>query len=41
MSVWSENPEFFDEWLETEALEGRFGTNLKELARSGNFSGWE
>lgn len=39
MSVWSESPEWFDEWLEQQALDGRFGPEEQKLAEDGNFNG--
>ena len=41
MSIWSEDPEWFDEWLEQRALEGRFGDEIREIAEAGNFAAWE
>ena len=37
MSVWSENPEWFDKWLTVRAAEGRFGPELQDLAEVGDF----
>jgi hypothetical protein len=32
MSIWSDNPEWFDEWLEKKALSGDFGADLQSKA---------
>ncbi len=37
MSIWSDDPEWFDEWLERKALEGDFGPELQKKAEDGNF----
>jgi hypothetical protein len=36
--LWANNPEFFDEWLEGEALKGRFGTEKQRQAEEGIFN---
>ena len=46
MSVWSENPDWFDEWLEQQAADGRFddtkyGAEIKGLVELGDFCGSE
>ena len=41
MSLWDENPEWFDEWLEQRALEGEFGEELKQQAQAGEFVAYE
>ena len=37
MSIWRENPEWFDEWLEERALAGEFGEQLQQQAEAGDF----
>ena len=41
MNMWSENPEWFDAWLEEQAARGRFGPRLQRLAEDGDFAGYE
>lgn len=46
MSIWSDNPEWFDEWLERQAADGRFddtphGPEIKRLIEEGDFCGWQ
>lgn len=46
MSIWSENPEAFDSWLEEQAERGRFdntpyGPEIKRLLAAGDFCAWE
>ncbi len=41
MSIWRHNPEWFDDWLEQQALDGRFGKELQEQAEAGAFLGYE
>ena len=41
MSLWSENIEWFEEWLEQRALEGEFGEALKQQAEAGEFVAYE
>jgi hypothetical protein len=36
--LWANNPEFFDGWLEQEALNGRFGPEKQEQAEAGEFN---
>lgn len=38
MSLWSDNPEWFDWWLEDQALKGRFGEEKKAQAEAGEFN---
>ena len=45
MSIWSENPEWFDQWLEEQAADGRFddtefGPEIKRVLSLGDFCGW-
>jgi hypothetical protein len=40
MSVWGDNPEWFDEWLEKRALEGRFGLEVQARAEAGDFEAY-
>jgi len=35
MSVWADNPEWFDEWVEKQALKGRFGPAKQAEAEAG------
>ncbi len=37
MSIWSDDPEFFDEWIEKQALNGRFGPEAQKQAEDGDF----
>jgi len=39
--LWSHNPEFFDEWLTTQALNGRFGDVAKHQAEEGEFEAYQ
>jgi hypothetical protein len=41
MSIWSDNPEWFDEWIETEAMDGRFGEELRKKVENGDLVGYE
>ena len=41
MSIWRENPEWFDEWLEQRALAGQFGKQLQQQAEAGDFVAYE
>jgi hypothetical protein len=41
MSIWSDDPEWFDEWLEKQALKGRFGPRFQFEAEQGNFEASE
>ena len=39
MSIWSDNPEWFDEWIEKQALEGKFGEEIKKKVEDGRVVG--
>ena len=39
MSVFGDNPVWFDTWIELEALTGRFGFNLQEQVLMGDVTG--
>ena len=41
MNVWAENPEWFDEWVEKRAIEGRFGPEIQRLVEDGELEGYE
>ena len=41
MSVWSDDPEWFDDWLTEQALHGRFGPEQQKLAEDGDFDARE
>lgn len=41
MSVWGDNPEWFDGWLESEAISGRFGPGIQAQAERGEFEGYK
>lgn len=46
MSIWGENPEWFDQWLEKQAENGRFdntkyGPEIKQCREAGDFCGWQ
>ena len=41
MSVWGDNPEWFDEWLERRALDGKLGGAIQAIAQNGEFRGYE
>ena len=35
MSIWSDCPEFFDEWIESYALEGHLGSQIQKEVEDG------
>ena len=39
MSLWHDNPEWFDEWIEKQALDGRFGPEIKRHVEQGEMLG--
>jgi hypothetical protein len=41
MSIWSDDPEWFDEWIENRALDGRFGDTIKKQVEEGELPGYE
>ena len=41
MSIWSDNPEWFDSWIEQQALNGRFGSEVQAKVNEGALCGWE
>jgi hypothetical protein len=41
MSVWSDDPEFFDEWIEKRALEGKLGPTIQQDVEAGILAGYE
>lgn len=41
MSMWAENPEWFDEWLEKQAMTGRFGEEIRKQVIEGEVLGYE
>ncbi len=41
MSIWADNPEYFDEWIENQALKGRFGAEIQAAVESGDLPGYE
>ena len=41
MSIWSDNPEVFDEWIEQYALEGNLGLEIQRKVGEGELVGWE
>ena len=41
MSIWSDDPEWFDEWIERQAMRGRFGPEIKAAVEAGNLAGYE
>jgi hypothetical protein len=41
MSIWSDDPEFFDEWVEKQALKGRFGPEIQALVENDELPGYE
>lgn len=41
MSIWAENPEFFDEWIEEQALDGRFGDDIQKKIENGDMEPYD
>lgn len=41
MSIWSDDPEYFDEWIEREAMKGRFGAEIQAQVENGDLMGYE
>ena len=41
MSIWSDDPEYFDEWILRRALEGQLGQDLQRKAEEGEIEGYE
>jgi hypothetical protein len=41
MSIWSDNPEWFDEWIEERALDGKFGSVIQGRVERGELAGYE
>jgi len=41
MSIASDNPEWFEEWLEVQAANGRFGPEVQSQALNGDFDSYE
>jgi hypothetical protein len=39
MGLWSDNPEWFDEWIEEYALAGKLGLETQQKVESGEFIG--
>jgi hypothetical protein len=39
MSIWSDNPEWFDEWIEAYALDGGLGQELQIKVEQGELTG--
>jgi len=39
MSIWSDDPEYFDEWIEQRALKGDFGEEIKTKVLNGDLMG--
>ena len=38
MSIWGDNPEWFDEWIEQKALAGEFGEEVRLAVESGDMT---
>jgi hypothetical protein len=36
MSIWRENPEWFDQWILDRAIEGKFGAEFQKRAEEGD-----
>ena len=41
MSLWGDNPEWFDEWIEKRALSGAFGPIIQKHVEEGELLGYE
>ena len=41
MSIWSDDPEWFDEWIEGAALNGRLGPEIQAKVEAGELLGYE
>jgi len=41
MSIWSENPEWFDAWIEHQAINGYFGSEVQHKVEDGELAGYE
>lgn len=41
MSLWSDHPEYFDEWIEKRALAGQLGPGLQLAVERGEVAGYE
>ena len=41
MSIWSENPEWFDAWIEQQAINGYFGSEVQNKVENGELVGYE
>ena len=41
MSIWSDDPDWFDEWIEQRAMEGQFGQQIKAKVEEGGLLGYE
>jgi hypothetical protein len=41
MSLWSDDPEWFDEWIEKQAINGRFGDAIRIAVEEAGMPGWE
>lgn len=41
MSIWSDDPEYFDGWIEKQAMNGRFGEEIRVKVENGDLAGYE
>ena len=41
MSICSDDPEYFDEWIERRAVDGWFGAEIKAKVENGDLPGYE
>lgn len=41
MSVWSENPEWFDEWIIEKALDGYFGEDVQSKVENDEIQSYD
>ena len=41
MSLWGDNPEYFEEWIEAQALNGKLGAEIQARVENGDLTGFE
>lgn len=41
MSIWSENPEWFDDWIFEQALDGRLGEEIQKKCENDEIEGYD
>ena len=41
MSIMSDNPEWFDEWIFEKAIDGHFGDEIRLKAENGKIEAWD